>query len=185
MKAPTMALTLLLPLLFAHPEAPQTDKPINPQKLVPPSAYTKLPGAIRARLQARGCYLPETQSLEDGAEPINVVSGHFARENQLDWAAVCIIRDRPQIFVLWGRLPAGCSSEIHSGWPLKENFSAEPAGGIFLRKATPQRILNYRQAFPEGQKPPISHDGLEVGNEQASLIFYCDSGKWLDLRGND
>jgi hypothetical protein len=185
MNALTMALTLLWLVLLARTETPQTDRPTNPQKLVPPSAYTKLPGTIRAKLQAHSCYLPETQSPEGGAEPINVVSGYFARENQLDWAAVCVIRDRPQIFVLWGRLPATCSSEIHSGWPLEENFSAELAGGIFLRKATPQRILNYRRAFPEGRKPPVTHDGLEVGNEQASLIFYCDSGRWLELRGND
>jgi hypothetical protein len=113
------------------------------------------------------------------------VSGHFTREDQSDWAAICVIRDHPEVLVLWGRRPAACASELHSGWPLKENFSADPAGGLFLRKATPQRILNYRRAFPEGPKPVVTHDGLEVGNEQASLIFYCDSGKWLELRGND
>lgn len=181
----TTLLTSLLLALFAQTGTPQTDKSTNLQRLVPPSAYTKLPSSIRANLQTHGCYLPETQSLDNGAEPINVVTGHFAHESHMDWAAVCVIHDHPQVFVLWDRQPAACPSEIHSGWPLKENFSAESAGGIFLRKATPQRILNYRRAFPEGPKPAVTHDGLEVGNEQASLIFYSDSGKWLELRGND
>ncbi len=183
MNAGPIAITALL--LLAPTGRPQSHKLANPQKLVPPTAYTKVPSEIRAKLQAHGCYLPETQSVDAGAEPINVVSGHFAADNSLDWAAVCVIHDRPQIFVLWGRRPAACSAEIHSGWPLRENFSKEAAGGIFLRKATPQRILNFRRAFPEGPKPTVTHDGLEVGDEQASLIFYCDSGQWVELRGND
>jgi len=178
-------LASLVAVPIARTGASQADKAVNPQKIVSPSAYTRLPIQIRNKLQAHGCYLPETQSLDNGAEPINVVSGHFAGKDQIDWAAACIIRDRPQIFILWERKPSACPAEIHSGWPLKENFSSEPAGGIFLRKATPRRILNYRQAFPEGPKPAIAHDGLEVGDEQASLIFYCKAGSWLELRGND
>lgn len=184
-KVATVLLTSLLFTLSVGTEALQSGKPLNPPKLVPPSAYNKVPSLIRAKLQAHGCYLPETQSLDDGAEPINIVSGHFASKDQMDWSAVCIIRDRPQVFILWGHEPTACPSEIHSGWPLQGNFSKDLAGDIFLRKAPPKRILNYRRAFPEGQKPVVTHDGLEVGNEQASLIFYCDGGKWLELRGND
>ena len=183
MKTTSVLLASVLLALFAKTEGLQTDRPTNPQKLVPPSAYRNVPGNIRAKLQKHGCYVPETQALETVL--INVVSGNFAGKNQLDWAAICVIGDRPQILILWGNRSPACSSEIHSGWPLKDKFSEEPAGGIFLRKATPQRILNYRRAFPAGRETPVTHDGLEVGNEQASLIFYCDSGKWLELRGND
>ena len=172
-------------LLVGGTGAQQTEKPVNPQKLVPPSSYTRVPAQIRNKLQAHGCYLPEIQSVDNGAEAINVISGHFGGQGEMDWAAVCVIRDRAQILLMWSRKPAACPPEIHSGWPLKENFSAEPAGGIFLRRATTQRILSYRRAFPEGPTPAVAHDGLEVGDEQASLIFYCDAGKWLQLRGND
>ena len=172
-------------VLVGKAEALQIERATNPQRLVAPSTYRKVPDSIRVKLQKHGCYLPATQAMDNGEEPINVVSGHFAGKDQLDWAAICVIRDRPQIFVLWGGRAPACSSEIHSGWPLKEKFSEEPAGGIFLRKATPQLMLNYRRAFPEGPNPPVTYDGLEVGDEQASLNFYGDGSQWLELRGND
>ncbi len=178
-------LILVSLMAFAKAQGPQTARPANPQKLVPPSAYRSIPATVRAELEKHGCHLPETQSLDNGSEPINVVSGFFVRKDQLNWAAVCVIDDRPEILLLWDNAPLACSAEITSGWPLKQKFSEEGEGGIFLRKASQRMLLNYRRRFPEGKQPPITHDGLEVGNEQASLVYYCDAGKWLELRGND
>lgn len=167
---------------FAQP-APYPDQASNSQKLVPPSAYHNIPAGVRVALQQHGCRLPEGQT-SDG-EPINVISGHFASRKQNDWAALCVIGDQAEVFVSWGGKARACPAEIHSGWPLQGKFSAEPAGGLFLRKASPQLILRYRQQFPTGPAPPVTHEGLEVGDEQASLVYYCDAGKWVELRGND
>jgi hypothetical protein len=33
--------------------------------------------------------------------------------------------------------------------------------------------------------PPLDHDGIEYGGEQASVIHFCHKGKWLRLPGAD
>jgi hypothetical protein len=184
-KASIRRLAIAILSLGAIAGVGQTEKKSSSQKLVSPSSYKHVPIRIRTSAQAHGCLLPETQSVDNGAEPLNVISGRFGNKDQIDWAALCIINDQPEVFIVWQRNPGACSADIHSGWPLKEKFSTQQSGALFLRKATPQRILNYRRVFPQGPKPEIKHDGLEVGNEQASLVFYCDGGKWLELRGND
>lgn len=154
-------------------------------RLVRPSVYRTIPNSVRIKLEKKGCYLPEVQESDGSNGQVNVVSGSFGGKEQYAWAALCVINDRPLLLLFWQGKSNGCPDEIRSGWPLRTKFSEDPASGIALRKATVQKILNYRKAFPEGEKPHITHDGLEVGDEQASLIYYCDSGKWMELRGSD
>jgi len=182
---------LLLPnclfavFVFAQ-AARQNEKPRNSQPLVGPERYARVPSGIRASIHKRGCQLPATQDGDNGSVPVNFVSGQFSAAGQTDWAALCVIGDLPQALVVWGRARS-CPAEIQEGWPLKAKFSEEPAGGLYLKKATPELILRYRKAFEGagGPRPRITHDGIEVGDEQASLIYYCDSGKWVQLQGND
>jgi hypothetical protein len=115
---------------------------------------------------------------------MNVVSNHFAKADQTDWAAMCVVNDRARVVVLWGG-KAGCSDEIQGGWPLRGAFSKEPAGGLFLRPISPKQILAYRKFFGDEHNNEVDHEGIEVGDEQASLIYYCDGKNWLELQGND
>jgi hypothetical protein len=179
---------MLMPVVIAaflvgQQPANQSDQPQNPQKLVAPGEYRKTPPKVRVSLEQRHCQLPETKNYDDG-HPLNVVSGHFARADQTDWAALCIIKDRARVVVLWGG-KVSCSNEIHSGWPLEHAFSREPAGGLFLMPVGRKEILAYRKFFGDDHTNDINHEGIEVGDEQASLIYYCDGRNWLELQGND
>lgn len=170
-------------LLIGQHDPSQSDQPHNPQKLVSPAEYRKVPQRVRVFLEQRHCQLPETQNYDRG-HPSNVVPGHFARANQTDWAALCVVKDRARVLVLWGA-KTSCSDEIHSGWPLEYPFSREPAGGLFLGPVGPKEIVAYRRFFGDSHTNDINHQGIEVGDEQASLIYYCDGKNWLELQGND
>jgi hypothetical protein len=49
----------------------------------------------------------------------------------------------------------------------------------------PQTIRAYNDAFGGRQLPVLDHSGLEVGGGEASIIYYCQQGKWLRFMGND
>ncbi|SRR5579884_602761 len=130
-----VAAILLMPIVvFSQADSFQTAQESTRQKLVAPSAYTKVPPVIRSKIEAQGCSLPEFQSLYQTTESLNVVSGHFAGSGETDWAALCVTHDRAEILLLSEHSTA-CASEIHSGWPLEQSFSAEE--NLFLRKASP------------------------------------------------
>ena len=174
---------LVIAALFIGQQSPQqSEQPHNPQKLVSPDEYRNIPKDVRALLQQRHCQLPEVKNYD--GHPFNVVSGHFAGADQTDWAALCIVNDRARVVVMWGG-KTGCSDEIHSGWPLEGAFSKEPAGGLYLMPVSAKQILAYRRFFGDPHTNDISHQGIEVGDEQASLIYYCDGKNWLELQGND
>ena len=175
-------LSVILLLTLGVKTQNPTGEPHNPQKLVSPSQFGNIPRDVRIFLERRHCQLPETKNYD--RHPLNVVSGHFAHADQTDWAALCIVKDQPRLVVLWGG-KQGCSDEIHSGWPLEHAFSREPAGGLYLMPVGPKQILAYRKFFGDPHTNDINHEGIEVGDEQASLIYYCDAQKWVELQGND
>jgi len=172
------ALSIALSVWFAaqHQDA-------APQKLVSPAAYTYIPKSLRAALDKRGCQLPQLDKY-DAKNPPNAISGHFVNSTQTDWAALCIVDDRPRVLVVWGGKSA-CSDEITTGWPLQVSFAHEPGGGLFLGKASVKMILEYRKFFGDTNTNPLTHEGINVGDEQASLIYYCDGKNWLQLQGDD
>jgi hypothetical protein len=174
-------MTVLMAALFLGQQAANQSDP--PQKLVSPSEYPSIPKAVRDFLEQQHCQLPEGATFE-GKTKINAVSGHFAKAEQTDWAALCVVKDQPRVVVLWGG-KTGCSDEIHSGWPLAHAFSKEGGGGLFLSRVGAKQILAYRKFFGDEHSNDVNHEGIEVGDEQASLIYYCDGKNWLELQGND
>jgi len=172
----TVAIAILLPLAVQNQD-------VNPQKLVSPAAYTYISKTLRAALEKRACQLPQLDKY-DAKNPANAISGHFSSSMQTDWAALCIVDDRPRVVVVWGGKSA-CSDEITAGWPLQVSFAHEPGGGLFLGKASPRTILDYRKFFGDANTNPVTHEGINVGDEHASLIYYCDGKNWLQLQGED
>lgn len=153
------------------------------QKRVSPDAYSSAPAAIREELKKRGCELPSTQNWD--RTRLNIVQGQFSSSVQKDWAAICIAADgSTRALIFWARASA-CPAEIHEGWALKSRFPPGSAGSLYLLRADREQIVSYRQFFGDKNKNPVVHDGVEVGGEEASMIYYCYKGKWLQLMGND
>lgn len=181
-----LSFTTLALAAFLTQSAGQDDKPNNPPLLVKPSTFKDVPPKIAAALESKGCMVPATQGWFEGEVRVNIVSGQFGREKRKDWAALCIRSDKATALVFWAGTPS-CPAEIRSGWPLRGKFS-EPANDEehFLKRATPKEILGYRAAFETMKNPPtITHDGIEIGDEQASVIYYCAKGRWFELQGSD
>lgn len=179
-----MKLGSLLAIAFTCAALAQSSGP-EIQKRVAPAAYKRAPLAIRTALERRHCELPEAQHWDN--TPLNIVSGHFANPRKTDWAAICILPDDSTLaLIFWGkRGPSPCSAEIHHGWALETKFKPGEAGSLYLLSQKPKQILIYRKFFGDSQSNPVNHDGVEVGGEQASVIYYCYGGKWLELQGAD
>lgn len=165
--------------------AQNPSNPDAPQKRVAPAAYKNAPLAIRAALSRRHCELPETQHWDN--TPLNIVRGHFASPRETDWAAICILPDgTTRALIFWGtRGPAPCRAEIQQGWALTSKFKPGEAGSLYLLSQSPKQILVYRKFFGDSKSNPVTHDGVEIGGEEASVIYYCYGGKWLALQGAD
>ena len=175
-------LVWLLALFLVARAEPQSP-PRSPQKRVSPDAYGRAPAAIRAALKKRQCELPETQHGDE--TQLNIVQGHFGDSTQNDWAAICIAPDGSiRALVFWGK-SVPCPAEIRHGWSLKGRFPPGQAGSLYLLKAPPSQITAYRKFFGDSHTNPIVHDGVEIGGDEASLIYYCHKGRWLELAGND
>jgi hypothetical protein len=173
---------MLILLLIATVAAAQTPSQ-EIQKRVSPDAYTTAPATVRADLKKQHCELPSTQHWDQTR--LNIVPGHFGDPAQNDWAAICITPDGgTHVVVFWGK-SAPCPAEIRDGWALNGHFKPGEARGICLLAARVKQILEYRKFFEDPHDNPVIHEGIEVGGDEASTIYYCYRGMWLELQGND
>ena len=171
--------------LFASVPLAAQNQDTSPQKLVSPIAYTYISKTLRAALEKRGCEMPQLENY-DAKNPVNAVSGHFLNSAQTDWAALCVVNDHPRVVVVWAdNGKSACSDEITTGWPLEQSFAHEAGGGLFLARASKKIILDYRKFFGDANNNPVTHEGINVGDDKASLIYYCDGKNWLQLQGDD
>lgn len=78
---------------------------------LPPSAFPEAPVAVRDRLIADGCSVPQAYH---SSTPHNVISGEFAAPGQTDWAALCT-RGDPRESLLYGADPPNALPRLHGG----------------------------------------------------------------------
>jgi hypothetical protein len=62
---------------------------------------------------------------------------------------------------------------------------ANHTGSLYLLAAPAKQILGYRKFFDDAHENRVTHEGVEVGGDEASIIYYCYRGQWLELQGND
>jgi hypothetical protein len=150
---------------------------------LPPEKMQKIPPEIRAQLTAEKCLIPQNPNVIDDPQPNNAIHGSWAARGQDDWAVLCLKPDELLVRIFWSG-KTSCDDKIvldhvRSGdghWDDPETF---------LWAASPQTIRAYNDAFGGRQLPVLDHSGLEVGGEEASIIYYCQQGKWLRFIGND
>ena len=143
--------------------------------LFSPSSFTRAPLPIRQQLERMHCRV-------FGKE--NLIRGQFAADKQDDWAALCVNGDHIQPVVIWGG-KVQCDARPAPARDYKE-LMADPMRDAYIATAEPKKIAMYADSVGGVESlPSVTHAGLEVGDEQASVIYYCQQGKWVQLTGAD
>jgi hypothetical protein len=153
-----------------------------------PAAFPELPVAVRQELERRGCRIPQLGPAF-GSRRSNVVSGHFARAGQRDWAVLCSRADTSQVLLFWGGRPdrvKAWEGSADADW-LQGMGSAGIQYSQYLAVADSASIVTHAREYGGPLPPgPVTHDGLEAGfAEKASAIRYWQRGRWYDLQGAD
>jgi len=150
-----------------------------------PTRFSELPGNIINELKARGCRIPQAYGFD---KVHNVIKGGFAARYQQDWAVLCSKGGSSEILIFWGG-PARCSSRLRRSedrhW-LQVVATGKIGYSRAIDTAGRDQILSYYEAIGGPAPPPIKHEGIDdafVG--KASVIHYCNQGKWIELTGMD
>ena len=170
----SLALTVLAGSAFAYSDVlPDAGKQIT--RLDPAVAFPELPKNVIAALKTIDCKIPQ---IYGGGKPQNVIRGSFAAKGQMDWAVLCSTQGVSKIEIYWGG-SARCSSEIA---PIDDKVVASRA----INPLAP-KLMQGVNRMNEGTIPsPISHEGIDDAyDEKASVIHYCNAGKWIELSGSD
>jgi hypothetical protein len=155
-----------------------------------PVSFRELPLAVRRELESRGCRIPQLGPAF-GSHRSNVVSGHFGRPGQRDWAVLCSRGDSSQVLLFWD----GRADRVEA-WELEPDAASLQSMGPegiqysrYLAVADSAAIARYARDYGgAGPLPlgPITHDGLEVGFAgKGSEIRYWHKGRWYGLQGAD
>lgn len=143
----------------------------------PISRFPLLPDSVKQDLRDRGCTVPQPHS----GTTENVISGHFADSNQIDWAVLCDVKRKnaSMILVYWAGEP---SDPTVLG---KERLVGGPCWRTIYTVGKAYIMEHYRRYG--GPKPPmIDHEGVSVGIcDKASTVSYLYRGRWLTLTGAD
>jgi hypothetical protein len=149
-----------------------------------PDQFKELPDRVKGEMKKLGCQVPQAPFFESE----NVVQGELAKRGQKDWAAICSVNGRSHIHMFWGG-PASCPSELRSSDD-RENVWKTPAGNTEYYKGIAvvgeKYIREHYKAYGGPTPPLITHDAInDIFFEQASVVFFCHEGKWIELTGAD
>lgn len=153
-------------------------------RLLQPRQIPNLPASVRTELERLGCEIPQN---ETSKPPNNVVSGEFAKVAQKDWAALCAQSGKMRVVVIWGGRNSCSAQPSNKTDPVANIWSQQQDGPFetYVALARPAKILRFREFFGNSNRNPVTHDGIEYGGGNASVIYYCDAGNWLELQGDD
>jgi len=157
-----------------------------------PSAFPALPSIIKQDLARRGCTVPQPDPAAIGPMPDrdrlrNVISGHFQRRLQMDWAVVCSRNRVSTILVFWGGRANNVSElEQRPDADFLQGMGADTIA--FSRAIEVASEAHIRDHFrrDEAKPPVIQHAGIEdnfLG--KASTVWYWRTGKWVPVTGAD
>jgi hypothetical protein len=152
---------------------------------IPLDSFPQLPPDVRNVLAEQNCVVPQTFYPKT---PHSVISGEFAANGQVDWAALCSRNDSSRIVVVWGGANK-CSSVLNVS-PESRWFQGIGSGVIgysrYIATASMESILRLAREFDGPAPPARDHDGIHDGfMEKASRIYFCHAGKWYTLQGVD
>jgi hypothetical protein len=147
--------------------------------------YPELPSNVAAVLQGRLCTIPQPNQ---GGPPRNVIQGDFFRKGQKGWAILCSSGHKSVILVFrtsYDRRP----DEIAESTDDQFIIDTWRGGKVYSREisAVDQKFILHHYRAHGGLKPPqMDHDGIDDAFlEKASITWYWQKGRWLQLQGAD
>ena len=154
---------------------------------LPPSAFPKLPPAVRAVLQRRGCTIP--QSFQATA-PENVVRGEFLKRGQQDWAVLCSCELVSRVLIIRGDTGAVVDSLAEEPDVGRLQVVAASQVGysrvIATAPAKQVRVYLSQDGAPAIARGGTLHDGIfDVFLEKGAEVFYSDNGTWVTIAASD
>lgn len=175
--------SVVLSLLSAvHTVAAQAGPSPEPVHRLRPSAFPRLPIAIRDDLERRHCLVPQPY---DARSPANVAHGAFTAPNISEWAILCSVQDTSEILIY--RMPSSEDARVVDsleraadlGWV--QDIGDNRRGFSRLIRALPRvRVPTWRRDDHGRVVPqPFDHDAIEqsfIG--KASEAFYHAAGRW-------
>jgi hypothetical protein len=148
-----------------------------------PADFPELPVLIQQKLNQLGCVIPQSS---DDTTPHNVVSGHFARPGQVDWAVICSKKGKSTVMVFWGR-PNACAARPWGPYKDKGiNVSLDSNSGkkgLFLRLKvrSPESARAVLEHLRQ-KNANLTHESLEYFHPGTGVrVEYCSSGRWREL----
>ena len=150
-----------------------------------PSHFSHLPPHIEKKLQAIGCIVPQATM---GKSPNNVIQGHFASKQSLDWAVLCSKNGKSTLHIIWEK-NTPCPSAIEEFTDrtyLQDMGEGKIEFSRSLNVAKSEYISRQQKRYGGLSPKKLDHEGIEdIFIEKASSVHYCEDGKWLKLTGAD
>ena len=157
-------------------------------KRVAPSSFKQLPATVIKELEDQGCTIPQSDYPDFSNELHNVIQGEFARKGQRDWAVLCSREGKSSILVFWEK-PSECPDNIGEvkdkiflqGWLEGQVIYSRVIAGV-----SADYVLKHYERGAGTEPPPFDHEGInDLFAGKASVIHYCERGKWIGLTGLD
>lgn len=160
----------------------------EPHRTLRPAQFPELPAAARAAFDAAGCRVPQ---LSGRSERVNVIRGAFSAPGRTEWAALCWSPSRMEVRIHFAGQTA-CPAVLRAGQPPDGMPPASAFDDHAIAAQTPAQMRETSDKHREiagAPEPPkdfvFTHDGIVVGNEKASMTFYCHRGRWMSFLSAD
>lgn len=164
-----MARRLIVLLLAAGATRAQEQQEVRHARV---SEFQQLPQTVRRDLEHRGCTVPQppySKRLE------NVIAGRFRNLRDQDWAILCSLKSTGRTLLL-----------VYSPKPaVVDEYPAGSGCWDLISAVGRPYIMEHFRLYGGPKPPPISHQGINVGCEKASVVRYFYQGRWLTLAGAD
>lgn len=173
-------LFFLASMTFAELDWNNAEKEINFLK-----SENNIPEKIKKALNSQGCSIPQSKFSKS---PHNFIQGHFSSTTSKDWAFLCSKGGKSSIFVIWEK-GTPCPTSFATQEDKKYLQTIDKNKIVYSRvlsSATKKRILSHQKAYGGPLPKNLDHEGIDDSfSEMASVTYYCENGKWLELQGAD
>lgn len=155
-------------------------------KLIDPREFPDLPVNVLEQLETRNCRIPQASGIDESPKPNNAIKGHFARNDQEDWAVLCSSGGASSIFVFWGGKEK-CLSEIarRDDYIFLQGFGDGNAhySRLIYTVSDKEQIIFRFEAYGGAKAPLIDHDAIgDAFLEKFESVHYCREGSWHEGR---